>query len=325
MAEYRTMRVSFWDDPYIESLQPLDKLLYIYLFTNPHVNNLGILDISHKKIAFETGLDVGGVASGLSLMENDKKVVVDGSFIFTVNFIKHQTNTSPKILLSLKRQFEAVERLKIKKELCKRYPQIFGELDTVSIPSNTVSIPCQELEGELEEEDNNRVSPLPPKGGEGPPHLPASPEDDPDSLAEVEISSLNDCTIEFQDLAEAYQSVGGCVDVVPAYKVFEPMRRNFPLARIVDDLEQRKDCDQWRRGKIPKLSNYLTGRVWLNPIPTARASPTQPSLTPRQQQTEMFKGMAQALKRAEGVGNGEGYGGRRVEGALPAGTVLPRS
>jgi len=50
VAEYRTMRVSFWDDPYIESLQPLDKLLYIYLFTNPHVNNLGILDISHKKL-----------------------------------------------------------------------------------------------------------------------------------------------------------------------------------------------------------------------------------------------------------------------------------
>lgn len=36
MATYRTIRMSFWNDPAIESLPPGDKLLYLYLFTCPH-------------------------------------------------------------------------------------------------------------------------------------------------------------------------------------------------------------------------------------------------------------------------------------------------
>jgi len=301
------MRVSFWDDPYIESLQPLDKLLYIYLFTNPHVNNLGILDISHKKIAFETGLDVGGVASGLSLMEKDKKVVVDGSFIFTVNFIKHQTNTSPKILLSLKRQFEAVESLKIKKELCKRYPQIFGEFDTVSIPSNTVSIPCQELERELEREDlknksaHAHIAKTEPKDP-----IPASPEDNPDAQPNANVSDLSECLIEFQDIAAVFQDAGGNVDTVTAYSTFLPMRFNFPKDRVVDDIATRGQSDAWRRMDVPmNLSTYLSKKKWLDPIPKprerARASP-QPRTFRDQRQMESEQ-TAKRLKAAMGISN----------------------
>lgn len=174
-------------------------------------------------------------------------------------------------------------------------------------------------------EENNRVSPLPPTGGQGQLDLPPSPEDDPDTLAEAEISSLNDCAFEFQDLANLYQQASGFVDVVPAYKAYQAMRHKFPLRQIELDLEQRKHCEQWQRGKVPKLSNYLRDRVWISAIPAARASPPHATLTPRQQQTEMFKGMAKALKQADGAGNGENHGGRRVEGALPIGAALPRS
>ena len=55
MATYRTIRMSFWNDPAIESLPPADKLLYLYLFTCPHANNLGVLSVSLRKMAFETG------------------------------------------------------------------------------------------------------------------------------------------------------------------------------------------------------------------------------------------------------------------------------
>jgi hypothetical protein len=161
--------------------------------------------------------------------------------------------------------------------------------------------------------------------------LPPSPEDNPDAQPRAEISSLNDCAIEFQDIAEGYRQAGGNVDVVPAYRAYTAMRRNFPRAAILADLDKRQQCDQWQRGMIPKLSNYLTNREWLNPIPAARASPAPRAspqgqhLTPKQRQTEMFKGMARALKQADGAGNGENHGGRRIEGALPAGSALPRS
>ena len=40
MATYRTIRMAFWSDPYIENLSASEKLLYLYLFSCPHTNNL---------------------------------------------------------------------------------------------------------------------------------------------------------------------------------------------------------------------------------------------------------------------------------------------
>ena len=54
-ATFRTIRRTFWTDPYIESMPPARKLLYIYLFTSPHTNNLGVLNTTARRIAFETG------------------------------------------------------------------------------------------------------------------------------------------------------------------------------------------------------------------------------------------------------------------------------
>jgi hypothetical protein len=162
--------------------------------------------------------------------------------------------------------------------------------------------------------------------------LPPSPEDDPDALPAVpEISSLNDCAFEFQDLVVAYQQAKGCVDVVPAYKAFEAMRHNFPLARIVDDLDKRRNCDQWQRGRIPKLSNYLADRVWLNPIPAARASPPgpQPRTIRDKRQTESEQ-TAKRLKAEMGIsdaGNNAATGqvghGFVQYAALPGGAEKP--
>lgn len=53
-----------------------------------------------------------------------------------------------------------------------------------------------------------------------------------------------------------------------------PMRYGFPMARVVDDLTRRSQSDAWKRQDIPtKLSTYLGRKMWLDPIPAARASP----------------------------------------------------
>ncbi|MFU2207203.1 hypothetical protein [Solidesulfovibrio sp. C21] len=172
--------------------------------------------------------------------------------------------------------------------------------------------------------------PYPPEGGEAGVALPSSREDDPDAQPNANVSDLNECLIEFQEIAAVFQEAGGYVDTVPAYNVFLPMRFRFPRDRVVDDITARGQSDAWKRMDVPmNLSTYLGKKKWLDPIPKprerTRASPASTNLTPRQQQTEMFKGMARALKQADGAENGENYGGRRVEGALPAGAALPRS
>ena len=180
MAEYRTIRMAFWNDPFVEELEAGEKLLYLYLFTCPHTNNLGILEVSRRKIAFETGLDVETVIAGLQKLEKAGKIVTDATFILLTRFIRHQTTTSPKIAQALKGMLAGVSSAKLRHALYSGYPSIFGGLsqsgyhtdtisigyqghtDTVSIPYrdhiDTVGIPPAEEEEEREEEDNSTLT-----------------------------------------------------------------------------------------------------------------------------------------------------------------------
>ena len=91
MAEYRTIRMSFWNDPYIEELEPKVKLLYIYLFTSPYTNNIGVLEATRRKISFETGLSTQEVDKGLEKLEHAGKVV---NFLVIHFVMGHQNNNS---------------------------------------------------------------------------------------------------------------------------------------------------------------------------------------------------------------------------------------
>lgn len=200
MAEYRTIRMAFWNDPFVEELEAGEKLLYLYLFTCPHTNNLGILEVSRRKIAFETGLDVETVNAGLQKLEKAGKIVTDATFILLTRFIRHQTTTSPKIAQALKGMLAGVSSAKLRHALYSGYPSIFGGLsqsgyptdtisigyqdhtDTVSIPYpdpiHTVGIPPAEEEEEREEEDNSTLTSFECLSESAP--LPDAPASEPD-------------------------------------------------------------------------------------------------------------------------------------------------
>lgn len=173
MAEYRTVRMSFWNDPYIEGLDTKAKLLYLYLFTGPYANNLGILEVTRRKIAYETAMSQQDVDKYLAEFEASGKIVCDPAhnLIFLTRFIRHQTSTSPKILQGLKQLTASIPSPIIAKALCVRYPQVYGietyPTDTVSIPyangMHTLDIPSAEFgswkmedgKGKLERESGN--------------------------------------------------------------------------------------------------------------------------------------------------------------------------
>lgn len=149
MATYRTIRMSFWNDPAIESLPPADKLLYLYLFTCPHANNLGVLSVSLRKMAFETGLSEDAIRRGLAAFESSGRIVRDGGHVWVCGFIRHQCSTSPKILTSLRALFPTVESAAIRAAILERYPHLFG---AAPYPSDRVSLPSGESEREVEKE-----------------------------------------------------------------------------------------------------------------------------------------------------------------------------
>ncbi len=126
MAEYRTIRMSFWSDPYIEGLSAEGKLLYIYLITCQNMNNLGVLETSCARIAYETGIAEGMVAPLLERLEGDGKIVRDGTYIWLANFVRNQCSTSPRLVQSLQELLEKLGSQKICSAASARYPHILA-------------------------------------------------------------------------------------------------------------------------------------------------------------------------------------------------------
>lgn len=193
MAFYRTLSMDFLSDPYIESLNHVGKLLYLCLLINKHTNNLGVLEITPKRMAMECDLPEEQVSTWLTRFEADGKIIRDGYTIFLTKFVKHQATQSPKLLIGLARLLCKVQSDIIRKAIVRLYPAILNEVAssqassscgnqnhaaTRPYPASTsrvgdrVSIPSveEEIEEEKKREDhhsyynargNGKSSPLP--------------------------------------------------------------------------------------------------------------------------------------------------------------------
>ena len=97
MSKLRSLNTSFWSDTWIETLSPLDKLLFIYLVTNEKTNMLGIYEVSIRKMSFETGIDQEKISKGLKGFERVGKVKYKNNHVIIHNYMKHQNyNTNMK-------------------------------------------------------------------------------------------------------------------------------------------------------------------------------------------------------------------------------------
>ena len=96
MAKQRIVNTKFWDDSYITRLTPTEKLLFLYLITNPLTNISGVYELPLKRVAFDTGIFPDKAEAILKKLERDGKIVVIDEWVGIVNFIKHQS-LNPKI------------------------------------------------------------------------------------------------------------------------------------------------------------------------------------------------------------------------------------
>jgi hypothetical protein len=86
----RSVNTKFWDDPFIEDLSPSEKLLFLYLLTNPLANLLGIYEITIKRICYDTGLNKETVSNGLKRFGTVRKAFYSDNFIILPNWLKNQ-------------------------------------------------------------------------------------------------------------------------------------------------------------------------------------------------------------------------------------------
>jgi len=100
VAKQRIVNTKFWDDSYIAGLSPLEKLIFLYLITNPLTNISGVYELPLKRAAFDVGLEVEAIAAILKRFEADGKLLRLAGWLAVKNFIKYQT-LNPKIRVGI--------------------------------------------------------------------------------------------------------------------------------------------------------------------------------------------------------------------------------
>ena len=90
MARQRYINTKFWDDNYITTLNPVEKLLFIYFLTNPLTNICGIYEIQVRRITFDTGIEEKEVKKIMTKFSKDQKIYHIVGWLCVVNFTKHQ-------------------------------------------------------------------------------------------------------------------------------------------------------------------------------------------------------------------------------------------
>lgn len=192
----RSVNTKFWDDRYIITLTPNEKLLFLYLLTNPLTNLLGIYEISESRIAFDIGLKEGIISNGLERFRKDKKVYYDFGFIIIPNFLKNQ-NLNANMKVGVVKEFNQLPK-DLKDSI------LSNGLETVSNDYQTIlnHIVKYEIEYEYEIEDE----------------LESKDEPEEEKIKFADFVFLSE--IEYKKLSDRLMKSGAdaCVEILNNYK-----------------------------------------------------------------------------------------------------------
>ena len=127
MAKQRYIQDRFWTDPFVQTLTVQDKLLFLYLLTNPLVALCGIYEITIDRMKFETGcIDPPRT---LQKLEKSGKILYYNNYLYLVNFVKNQNVKSEDLMKGIER-----EQAKIPTHVMKYFREGLGTLPRGSTP-----------------------------------------------------------------------------------------------------------------------------------------------------------------------------------------------
>ncbi len=142
MAKQRYINTRFWSDEWIGTLDPTEKLLYLYLLTNERTTIAGIYELPLKIMAVETGIEMETIGEILRRFKKDKKIIIADSWIRLTNFPKYQDNDNPKIKAGIDNVMS----------------EIPFEIKIKLYPTNRVSIPTPYPPNNLNSNSNSNIN-----------------------------------------------------------------------------------------------------------------------------------------------------------------------
>lgn len=97
MAKNRMINTRFWDDSWVVSLDPIEKLLFIYLITNSCTGLTGCYEISLRRVSFDTGLDESAIKNIFKRFEDDGKIAYVDGWVIVRNYDSHNPFKGEKL------------------------------------------------------------------------------------------------------------------------------------------------------------------------------------------------------------------------------------
>lgn len=116
MAKQRIIDTKFWSDTYISNLEPIEKLVFLYLITNEKTNICGAYELPEKIMQIEIGVEKEVLKSALTKLVRDGKILYESGWIVLRNFIKYQNLANPKIIVAVRNTLDKIP-LEIRKKL----------------------------------------------------------------------------------------------------------------------------------------------------------------------------------------------------------------
>ena len=154
MAGYRQFHTKFWKDGWVIELDPLERYLYSYLFTNEQSSISGIFELPLRVIVFETGLDKDFIESTLSKFQDAKKIFYQDNIMWVVKMREHHKNASPLTMKKVNADVDTIPDCQTKRMYQYYIQNGKYSIDTVSIPTSlSVSV--------SEKESRSETDPLP--------------------------------------------------------------------------------------------------------------------------------------------------------------------
>jgi len=118
MANYRQIHTQIWRDNWFLDLEPDEKLMFIYLFSNDSTNLAGIYEIHERVIQLETGLDKKRIEEILNRFEREGKVHYQDGIVWMVNMKKYHSNAGEKVRRSIEIIIEGIPDCEVKQKYC---------------------------------------------------------------------------------------------------------------------------------------------------------------------------------------------------------------
>ena len=130
----RVLFTKTWKDGYFRSLNSIEKLLFIYFFTNEYVNQLWFYECPEDVIAFETFIPIEKVKQIKQKFQADKKIFFYKDHVYLVNAHKYEKYRGQKNEIGKQKIFGLLNT-----DLFDWYKNVVPDkgIDTRSIPSIT--------------------------------------------------------------------------------------------------------------------------------------------------------------------------------------------